>query len=220
MRDPAENFKKELEAFRTSPASPCGSAVSGLLDRWRDDDRAEKVWRDIRLRGPGLSAAVLIRQVIDARFSAVASVNRVIGVAAAKPGRPPMLRGFNAEWADFLPALKERLRYELSGSPLPLAVDVAAALEQAASDVRRLHDFYFGHGNQVQFPLKRQGSNDDLARVAFYKLMTDYFQKHCSLKLPEEVAVLAEIAIPGKELDANDVTNALKPRRSKRSPSK
>jgi hypothetical protein len=183
-----------------------------LLDRWQCEDRAEKVWQKIHRHAPNLSANDLIKQVIGARYSAVASVNRVIGA-------PGGTRGFTAEWSEFLPALKKRLNRELSSPPLPLAVNVAVALELAAAEVRMIHDCYFGHGNQVQFPLKREGSNEERSRAAFYKLMTEFFQRHCSLKLPEEVAMLAEVAIPGKEIQADDVTNALKSRRSKQSPS-
>jgi hypothetical protein len=210
MRAPVQTFKSELAAFRARPTRPRGKAVDGVLDRWRDDDRAEKVWQKIRRHAPNLPAADLIRQVLDARWSAAGSVARVFGA--------PGTRGFNAEWAEFLPTLKKRLNRELSSPPLPLAVDVAVALERAAAEVRMIHDHYFGHSKFAPFPLKREGSNDDRSRAAFYKLMTDFFRKHCSLKLPEEVAVLAEVAIPGKEIQADDVTNALKPRRSKRSP--
>jgi hypothetical protein len=211
MRAPVQTFKSELAAFRARPTSPCGKAVEGVLDRWRDDDRVEKVWQKIQRHAPNLAAAVLIKQVLDARWSAVGSVNRQIGAPGA--------RGFNAEWSEFLPTLKKRLNRKLSSSPPPLAVDVAVALELAAAEVRMIHDCYFGHSDQVPFPLKREGSNEDRSRAAFYKLMTDFFQKHCSLKLPEEVAVLAEVAIPGKEVHADNVTNVLKPRRPKQSPS-
>jgi hypothetical protein len=210
MRTPVPSFQGELATFRADPARPCGSAVDKLLDRWRDDDRAEKVWQKIRQHAPNLPAAVLIKQVLEARRSAVGSVNRVIGTPGA--------RGFNAEWADFLPTLKKRLSRELSSPPLPLAVDVAVALELAATEVRMIHNHYFGHSDQVQFPLKREGSNEDRSRAAFYRLMTSFFSKHCSLKLPEEVAMLAEVAILGKEIHADDVIDALKSRRSKGSP--
>jgi hypothetical protein len=177
--------------------------------------QSEKSWRTIRQNIPALSAEDLIAQVLKARWSAVGSVNRVFGVAATEPGRPPVLRGFNAEWAEFLPALRSDLRRKLSGTPL--AVDVAAALEWAASDVRQLHDRYFGHGNQVQFPFKRQGPNDDRARDAFEELMGEFFQKHTKrkLKLHEVVAVLSEIAIPGEPVDPESIARRQSRRRPK-----
>jgi hypothetical protein len=173
MRAPIPSFKKELAAFRARPERPCGKAVEGLLDRWLKHGQSEESWRTIRQYIPALSAEDLITQVLKARWSAVGSVNRVLGVVVAtKPGRPPVVRGFNAEWAEFLPALRRRLRCELSGSPL--AVDVAAILERAAAEVRMIHDHYFGHGNQVDLK-QRQGPNKNRARAAFAELMGEFW---------------------------------------------
>jgi hypothetical protein len=212
MRAPVQSFKSELAAFRASATSPRGSAVAEVLDRWGADERAEEVWQEVHRHAPGLAAGELIKQVLVARWGAVASVNRIFGVADEQSGRPPILRGFNAEWDDLVPMLKKRLNRKLSGAPL--ALDVAAAFEEAASEIRQLHSHYFGYADQVNFPLKRQGTNEDRAVAAFCELMTGFFQERCQrgLKLPGVVAFLAEVVFPGKEIDQDKVTNILKRR--------
>jgi hypothetical protein len=60
--------------------------------------------------------------------------------------------GFKSEWAKLLPEIKRRLSALLSKSPSAIGpIDVAAILEQVASEVRDLHRFHFGFSDQVIF---------------------------------------------------------------------
>jgi hypothetical protein len=208
MRAPIPSFKKELAAFRARPERPCGKAVEGLLDRWLKHGQSEESWRTIRQYIPALSAEDLITQVLKARWSAAGSVARVFGTPGAQ--------GFNAEWAEFLPTLKKRLNRKLSSSPLPLAVEVAVALELAAAEVRMIHNHYFGHSNQVDLK-QRQRSNEAKARDAFQDLMGEFFQKRNAreLRLHKVVAVLSKIAIPGKTVDPESIARRQSRRRKK-----
>jgi hypothetical protein len=130
-------------------------------------------------------------------------------------------QGFNAAWDAHVLELRKYLREVLKGRPSTInPFYVQQRLDWAAEDIISLWNSHLiSAPDQVTFNLKREGSNEDRSRAAFFQLMTHFFQKHCALKLPEEVAVLTEVAIPGKEIHGDDVTNALKQRRSKRPPS-
>jgi hypothetical protein len=189
----------------------------GILNRWISDDRAEGIWQQIHRHAPDLSAAELIQQVISARRSAVASVNRVLGSTVTLRGRTHTLKGFNAELAAVLRTLKRELPKQLSGSPASInAIAVAEFLEDAAHQIRILH-LMLDHSDQMNFPLIRQGSNDDRAHAAFEELMGEFFQKHNKrkLKFQEVVAVLSKIAIPGKAVDPESITRRQSRRRKK-----
>jgi hypothetical protein len=225
MRSPTPSFKSELIAFRdsrhptTEPGSngPLGlgnrnSADMELLDRWLDDERSEESWNKVKCLAPNLLPAEYIQAVLTARRAAGASVNRTIGV-------PGVAQGFNNEWAALLPDLKKRIAKRLSKSPsATMPIEVAEFLEDAAREIRTLHQFYFGFSDQVGFGLVRQGSNTDRGRVAFYRLMTDFLQKLCGQKLYDVTAQLSEVAFPGRPVDQDNVIDALKPRRNPRRP--
>jgi hypothetical protein len=212
MRAPAPSFLSELTDFRNSrhpPRKPGSSGPDGLgnrnsadmdlLGRWIGEPRAEEVWAKIKHKAPTLLPSEFIQAVLKARRSAGASVTR--------------MRGFNNEFADLRKRIAERLSASQAASS---PIEIAAFLEDAAGEVRMLHRTYFGSSYQVTFPLKREGSNDGRSRAAFYALMSGYFKKHCGGKHYAEIAVLAEIAFPGKEVDEDDVIDALKVRTSKR----
>jgi hypothetical protein len=184
------------------------------MNLWVDDDRAEEIWRKIKRKAPALPPAEFIQQVLNARRSAAASVNRTIGVPGSILGEPPIVQGFNNEWTAFLPGLKKRIATRLSRSPsATMPIEVAEFFEDVAREIRMLHQMYFGFSDQVEFGLIREGQNNDRSRVAFYRLMGDYLQKRCQERLYEAIAFLAEIAFPGKEIDAEAVRDALRPQR-------
>lgn len=222
MRAPAPTFRNELAAFlasRKPPAVPGGignrnSADTALMKRWLDDDRAEEIWTKIKPKAPDLTPTEFIQAVLKARRSAAASVSRTFGV-------PGIVGGFNNEWKKFLPYLRKRLAMQLSGSPSALrAIEVAEILEDAARETRRVHRYHFGFSDQVEFDLKREGSNEDRSRVAFFGLMRDFLQRHCGERLYDVIAFLAEIAFDGgKEIDAEHVRDALRKRSKKTKPS-
>jgi hypothetical protein len=185
-----------------------------LMDRWLKDWRAEESWNKVKRKAPNLAPTEFIKVVLALRRSAGASVTRILGRNRVEhfPGseiwevrRTP---GFNEQWAELLPDLKKRVVRRLSGTPL--AIKVVAFLEDAAREVSQLHRSYFGFPDQVNFKLLRQGSNDDRSRNAFIKLMAIYLQKHCGGTLPDVIAVLAEIAFPGKDVTRENVIDALK----------
>jgi hypothetical protein len=241
MRVPTPSFLSELTVFRNGlhpPRKPGSRGPDGLgnrnsadmelLGRWISEDRAEEVWETIAHKAPTLLPTEFIQAVLKARRSAGASVNRTFGTVSPKwrgplPSIPSGSRrvtnsdvknpGFNDWFADLRKRIAKRLSApRASTSP----IEIAEFLEDAAGEVRDLHRRYFGFSDQVTFRLKRQGSNDDRSRAAFYVLMSAYFQKHCGGKHYAEIAVLAEIAFPGKEVDEDDVIDALKVRTSKR----
>jgi uncharacterized protein YhfF len=192
-------------------------ADTELLNRWIADDRAEGIWQQVHRHAPDLPAEELIQQVISARRSAVASVNRVLGFTVQLRGRTHTLKSFNVELAEMLRTLKRELPKQLSGPPASIdAIAVAEFLEDAAHQIRILH-LRLDHSDQVSFPLIRQGSNDDRAHAAFEELMGEFFQKHNKrkLKLQEAVAVLSEIAIPGKAVDPESIIRRQSRRRQK-----
>jgi hypothetical protein len=105
----------------------------------------------------------------------------------------------------------------MAGSPLDVSpVELAAVLEEAASDIRALHFLYLDCSDQVRFRLGRQGPNEDRMRKAFEQIMSDYFQKHCRAKLRSEIGALTEIAFPGKEVNPDHVRDAMRSRPRKR----
>src|ERR1019366_1549163 len=125
------SFKSELDAFRASrkPAGPDGvgnrnSADMQVIDRWLRSLDMEKAWVNIKRRAPTLAAADFIQTVLNARRSAVASVNRVFGSKWIGPlGQSRKVPGFNDEWAAIFPSLKAQLAQRLSKSSLkPLEV--------------------------------------------------------------------------------------------------
>jgi hypothetical protein len=222
----APSFRDELTTFRDSRKPPLkprsrgpdglgnrNSADTALMNRWLDEDRAhraEEIWGKVKRKAPSLTAAEFIKAVLTKRRSAAASVNRTVGV-------PGIVRGFDAEWAEFLPDLKKRVAERLSGSPAATTpISLAETLEDAAREIRILHQSYFGFFDQVEFGLTRQGQNSDRSRVAFYRLMGAYLHEHCQERHYEAIAFLAEIAFPGREIDAEAVRDALRPRRRKK----
>jgi hypothetical protein len=220
MRALIQTFKSELVAFRASLHPPIelgsdgprglgnrNSADMALLDRWLDDEWSEESWNKVKRLAPNLASAEFIQAVLTARRAAVASVNRMIGV-------PGGAQGFNNEWAAFLPDLKKRITKRLAGSPSGIMpIDAAEFLENAAHEIRILHQSYFGFSDQTNFGLRRQGSNEDRSRNAFYEIMRDVLQKHCGTPLYDVIASLSMVSFPGKEVDRDDVIDALKDRK-------
>jgi hypothetical protein len=221
MRAPTPTFRNELTAFlagRKPPAVPGGignrnSADTALMKRWLDDDRADEIWTQIKLKAPNLTPTEFIQAVLKARRSAAASVSRIFGASLPRGEKLP---GFNAEWLEFLPILKKRIIRQL-GFPSALPPTKAAEiLEDAAREIRTLHQSYFGFSDQVEFGLSRESSNR--SRTAFYRIIRDFLQKHCGENLDYVVAVLSEIAFPGKEIDAENVRDALRSKKTKPPP--
>jgi hypothetical protein len=70
---------------------------------------------------------------------------------------------------------------------------------------------------KVIFPLMAQGTTTDRERDVFERLMGDFFQKHTKRKLTldEVVAVLSEIAFPGKPVDPANILARRRRRRPK-----
>jgi hypothetical protein len=173
------------------------------LARWLSDERAETNWKKIKRKAPNLPPAEFIEAVLKARRSAVASVNRIVGVLGKLPG-------FNAEWREFLPALKKRITRKLGPAIAP--IKAAEVLEVAAHEIRILHQSYFGFSDQVNFGLRRQGSNEDRSCNAFYEIMRDVLQEHCGTPLYEVIAFTAEIAFDIEEIDPDRVRYVLRQR--------
>src|ERR1035437_4797538 len=69
----ATSFKDELRRFPW----PKSSAIRQHLTRWRDDYRAEEVWKKIHAISDCISAAEFIRVVIKARSEAGGLVPRL-----------------------------------------------------------------------------------------------------------------------------------------------
>jgi hypothetical protein len=215
MRAPGPSFESELAAALRDKSTPkersvgrgrtviaAGPATDKRhLARWLSDERSEVIWVNIHRRAPDLSPRDFIAAVLAARRSATASVNRLLGTCD--------LPGFRQEWSTLLAAIKKQVRQELltatpNGSPVQLAI----ALESAARDARMLHSLYLDRGNQVA--VTRQGSNLDRTRKAFMQIMSEYFKKYCGAQLRAETAALTEIAFPGKEIDLDNVRDALR----------
>jgi hypothetical protein len=126
---------------------------------------------------------------------------------------PPVLQGFDADWATYVLKLKEWLvRDLLRGPPFSDPPEVAQAFRWVAEDIVMFEESHLGFPDRVTFPLTREGSNRRKQQVAFLQLMTDYFEERCGLKLPYEVGVLCEIAFPGEEFDQDKVRAALRRR--------
>jgi hypothetical protein len=222
MRAPSDSFKQALDAYvfaREQAGITQGAqrdksftgADRKLIDRWKTDDRAEKLWKSIKDAAPPdtIQPVEFIETVLKARRSAQASINRMYGTKGLLPG-------FNDEWATFVPALKKKLFKTLSQSPPGLGpLEVAAILEQAAEDVRNLHRFYFGYADhlglpgQEKFELSRKDQDGSRVRRLFVQIVSHYLHERCGRWFDEQVAALTEITFPdGKELDAEDIRKA------------
>src|SRR5262245_30324806 len=118
MRAPPRSFKDELVAFRANRKTTARPADSGplgignrnsadtqLLDRWLADERTNDIWQKIRRRAPNLVPADFIQAVLNARRSAVASVNRRFGTPGSGKHKKFATLGWAGEWS----RLKQRL---------------------------------------------------------------------------------------------------------------
>jgi hypothetical protein len=227
----------ERSPLPPKPVGNLNSADTDLLNRWINDPRTEEVWQTIHPHAPGPTSDVLIKKVISARRSAVGSANRMFGVPAEGHPNPrtrvgpPILRGYNAEWAALVPELKDRLKRirDLLRAP-PAALDpleaagwfewleyeltrTAQEFKWVAEDIRTLHRHYLGAHDQVDLP--RQGSHDERARGAFIEIMIKFFREHTEQNLLEQIVVLAEIAIPGGEPDPESIARSQRRKRRK-----
>jgi hypothetical protein len=226
VRDSRKPFPKEWrefdwEAYYAKPAAERGPAPSppppgtginradtALYNRWIDHPQAEQIWAEVRRYAPDLAATYLIDQVRKEGRFAVGAVNLVHGGAH--------LPGFYADSDALVSRLKEWLVRELLRVPessvdLP---ELALRLEWAAADIRMLlGDFPDG----VSFPSSDRSSNEDRARDIFQARMGEFFSKHTErkLKLWDVVAVLSEIAIPGKPVDPNSMVRRQRRRRKR-----
>lgn len=218
------SFKTELVAYRTSlkppkvPGDPGplgvgnrNSADLELLDRWIADERAEELWKKIK-RPPvsDLSAQELIRTVLRARRSAQASVNCTY--EAKSRGR--VSRG----WAGSLSDLKNRIIAELSKPPSALSpLSMAKILDRAADEARELNDRHFDFSDHLglpgrpRFALSRKDQGGTRVRKLFMQILGEFFTARPGRLFDDEVAVLTEIAFPGRVLDRDEVTAARKP---------
>jgi hypothetical protein len=202
-----------------------------LIDRWKTDDRAEKLWKSIKDAVPPdtIQPVEFIEIVVKARRSAQASVNRMYGTKGirgnfAKFGpdggivyfKRELMLGFKREWAAALPDLKKTLSKKLSQSPASIGpLEVASILERAAEEVRNLHRFHFGFADHLglpgpkKFELSRKDQNGSRVRRLFVQIVSHYLHQRCGKRFDEQVAYLAEIAFPGgKELHPEDIKKA------------
>jgi hypothetical protein len=229
------SFKADLRAYRENmkpPAKPGHPGPLGrgnrntadmqLIERWLADDRVEEVWSTIQRDPPSqalLSSVELIRTVLAARRSAQASVNRVFGTT---------WKGKNlGGWSDELRIIKNKLASELSKPPSKIdPMDVAKILEDTAKDARVLyslyHDFsdHLGLPGNNKFEMSRKDQSGTRVRKLFMQILGDFLTTRLGRPFDEPVAVLTEIAFPGKPLDRDEVIAARKPttkaRRSRR----
>jgi hypothetical protein len=216
------SFKAELVAYRASLRPPKvpgargpdglgnrSSATLDLLDRWIAEERTEEVWKKIASID-GLSALDLIRTVIRARYSAQASVNRVYG-AKWKGGNFP-------GWAGALANLKKRVVAELSKSAAAISpADVVEIFERAADEARDFHAMLFEHFSdhlglpgRPKFVMSRKDQAGTRVRNLFIQIVGEFLMSKVGQRLNDEVAVLTEIAFPGKALDREHVISARK----------
>jgi hypothetical protein len=148
-----------------------------------------------------------IQNVLKLRRTAVATVNRLYGTKGIN-GRSTT-PGFNKQWESYLPELKQRLSKVSKRLP---PFEVLCVLQAAASDTQDLLGFYFGHGGLAPFEPSQKDQNGVRVRKLFVQMIHNYLRHHCGPhNLNEEIAVLTEIAFPGRELHESDVINWLKP---------
>jgi hypothetical protein len=157
------------------------------LQRWRDDDRAEEVWREINRaaqdNGKVLPAVVFIREILGARRVAIAIANR------------GELRDHYRNAGDQMQRIADFLRKPHPyGMPnYPRSTALAGMLEEAATYFRKQVEPARNVPNVLR--LSRQSKPETI----FMSMVGNYLNDITGRWLDEQVAVLADIAFDSPE---------------------
>jgi hypothetical protein len=197
-------FKDALIAFRARMNPPVqfddrGRVTPGhrstadirLINRWRRDERAEKVWQKVTRQRPGAEPVEFIKAVLRARRMAGATIARKVG--------------HRREWSKALTDLKKHV------TALPESLDplvVAEVLLHKAQEIRELCDLWVpDDGLNAPFSLSRKRGSRK--RRLFIQIMSQYLIEHFGRPFDEDVAVLCEIAFgDGSRIDREHVIAA------------
>ncbi|WP_315729125.1 hypothetical protein [Bradyrhizobium sp. SZCCHNS2015] len=185
-------FKQELENWR-----PRSSAIKTLLQRWRDDDRAEDIWRKVaKAAGANLTPSEFIHLVARTAMAARALPARIkrqkLETAATRAGLGAQI--FEAFASD-----KSNL-------------ELAEILEEAAWQLRFREQFTM-LDNYPQGARSR--SQTSQSRRAFSLALSDFFKERCNKWMDNEAGVLLEIAFGPQGDDISQEVRDYRRRRQK-----